>query len=420
MDIEKYLSKFYKFTKDPTLDTMYFLMNEFGNPHTKCKFIHVAGTNGKGSICEMLSNILIKQGYRVGKYISPYLVRFNENISVNNVQISDKEVEEIINKYDKIYDIKTKWFEVITSTAFIYFASKECDFVVLETGIGGVIDPTNIVNSLISVIANIGYDHMDVLGNTIEEITKHKAGIIKENSDTVFFKQDNKNINDIISQTCNTKNNELHLLKEEDITQYSYGIDFQKFNYKEYKNVEINLKGKKQIYNASVCLECMDILKNKGYDVSDIAVREGLKTVIHKARFEILNESPTIIFDGGHNENAIINLKETINQYYKNENKVFIISILKTKDYRTILKLLLDDKDAIYIFTSGNDKDRFFSKEELYYEAIKYINNDNTLIMRELNEAIDLAAKEHKNRVIFIIGSFYVYKTVIEKIEEYK
>lgn len=423
MDIEKYLSTFDKFTKDPNLDAMDFLMKEFGNPHEKLKIIHVAGTNGKGSVCEMLSSILVKTKYKTGKFISPHLVKFNDGIYINNKEIEDKEVSEIliplskaIDKYNKTHEVPVKWFEAITALSLIYFAKNNCDLVVLETGLGGTVDCTNIVSSIISVITNIGYDHIDVLGEKIEEIILHKAGIIKKDSETVVVYQ--KGITEIIEKVAKEKNSKLHIINIEDISNYSYDFDFQKFDYKEYKNIYINLKGKKQIYNASQVLECINILKTKGYEISDNSIQEGLKDVVHRARLEILKKSPLIVFDGGHNENAINNLKENIVQYFSNyDEKIYIISILKTKDYKKIVKLLVEDNDGdVFYFTDGNDKIKYVSKEDLYNEAIKYNKNKEMFFKKELKEAVAESINKYKNSAIFIIGSFYVYKDVINLI----
>ena len=268
MNIEQYLSKFSKVTENPTLEAMEWLMNEFGNPHKKTKFIHVAGTNGKGSICEMMSSILQNAGYKVGKFISPHLIRFNDTILVNGQEIADSEVEDILKKlskkidtYNNTHDTPVKWFEVITSLALIYFAKKECDIVVLETGLGGRTDCTNIVDSVVSIIANIGYDHMDILGNTLEEIASHKAGIIKQNSDTVMLFQND--ITPIIQKECKEKNSMLHIVNEENVSNYDYNEYYQIFDYKKYSQMEISLKGKVQIYNAAICIECADILNSK-------------------------------------------------------------------------------------------------------------------------------------------------------------
>lgn len=423
MNIEEYLSHFDKFTKDPTLDVMKYLMEKFGNPHKKLKCIHVAGTNGKGSVCEMLNNCLIEAGYNVGKFISPHLITFNDGICINNKPITNKEVEDIlisltkyIDEYNKAHEIPVKWFEVITSLVFIYFEKKKCDFVILETGLGGEVDCTNIAEPLISIITTIGYDHMDILGHKIEDIATQKAGIIKKNSETIFI--DQPEVTKIIMDKCKKENNKLNLINKNDITNYSYTDEFQCFDYKNYKNVEVNLKGKVQTYNASQCLEALEILKKKGYIIPETAIKNGLKTIVHRARMEKICDNPTIIFDGGHNENAIKNLKQNIEQYYKNQKRVYIISILKTKDHNTIIQELSEDKDAIFYFTDGIPERPYVPAKNLEKEANSYIERSRIKV-KTLEEAIKEAREIYKDRTIFIIGSFYVYKEVTNLFESY-
>ena len=422
MNIEEYLSHFEKFTKDPTLEAMKYIMEKFGNPHEKMKYIHIAGTNGKGSVSEMLSNSLIKSGYKVGKFISPHLIKFNDGICINNIQISDEEVEKIlvplskiVEEYNKTHKIPIKWFEVITSLAFIYFYKQKCDIAVIETGLGGTTDCTNIIHPMVSVITTIGYDHMDILGKTLNEISSHKAGIIKKDSDTVFINQ--PEITEVIQEKCKKEHNKLHLINPENIIDYKYNDYFQSFSYKKYKNIEINLKGKVQTLNATEAIETIDILNRKGFFISEKAIREGLKTVVHRARMEKICDNPCIIFDGGHNENAIKNLKQNVNQYYKNQQRVYIISILKTKDYSTIIKELLEDKDAIFYFTDGVIEKPYVEKEKLKEEAEQYIDS-NKINIASLEEALRQTKILYKDRVIFVVGSFYVYKKVMDILKD--
>ena len=221
----------------------------------------------------------------------------------------------------------------------------------LKLDFGGKYDCTNIADGIISIITDIGLDHMDILGNTIEEITKNKAGIIKYKKDTIMYEQDY--VTEIIKNTCREKQNNLHLINKNNIKNYSFDEKYQKIDYKKYKDILINLKGKCQIYNASLALECMNVLKEKGYEISDEAIKNGLKNIIHPARFETINNIPKIIFDGGHNENAVKNLKNMINMYYKENKKIYIISLLKSKDYKTVIKLLIENNNSdIFIFTN--------------------------------------------------------------------
>ena len=425
MDVKKFLSEFYKGTKKQTLDTVVYFMKKYNNPEKSLKIIHIAGTNGKGSCVEMISNVLTCAGYKVGKFISPHLVEYNERICVDNKEITDVELEELITelmpeveKYNKEHNNDVTLFELEIIMALIYFNRKNCDFVVLETGLGGLHDSTNIVNPIVSIITSIGYDHMHILGNTLPEIAAQKAGIIKENSNTIFIPQDDE-VNEIIEDTCKAKNNTLHLIKEQDISNYSYDENYQKFDYKNYKNILVNLKGKKQIYNASICLECMNILKDKGYTINENGIRKGLSTVIHRARFEKLYEKPTIIYDGAHNKPAMQNLINSVNMYYKNNKKVFIVSILKTKDYKSMLGELLQDKEAVYIFTSGNRTERYVQGEILANTA-KEVMKEANIQVKDLKDALEYVIKDCKNYTIFIVGSFYVYGDVIDMLKEYK
>ena len=425
MDIEKYLSNFYRGTKNPNLKVMKFLMEEFNHQENKLKAIHIAGTNGKGSVTEMITNVLIKEGYTVGKFISPHLIHYNERISVNNNNISDIEMEELINiinpsikKYNFENDIPVTLFELETTMALLYFKEKNCDFVVLETGLGGLYDCTNIINHpLVSVITSIGYDHMNILGNTLPEIAYQKAGIIKENSNTVICNQESE-VDNVFINECKRKNNILHIIKKTDISNYSFDNNFQYFDYKNYNNIIINLKGKVQVQNACLCLEVFEILNALGYNISFENIKNGLKTVIHKGRMEQLNDKPLIIFDGAHNEPAIKNLQDMIKMYYKEMKRIYIISILKRKDYTKMLRIIAEDKDATFILTSGNDTNIYVSSDDLY-ECMKQFTKNDKIYKKRLEDAIEYAKNANFDTVNFIIGSFYTYGTVINTINNF-
>ena len=422
INVQEYLSNFFRGTKKLTLNSMEYFMNELNHPEKNLKVIHIAGTNGKGSTTEMIANILINAGYKVGKFIGPHLIRYNERISIQNENISDEKMGEliesiqpIIDKYNKTNDRNITRFELLTVMAIIYFYQNNCDFVVMETGLGGLYDSTNIVNPIVSIITNIGYDHMHLLGNSLVEIAENKAGIIKQGSDTIFALSEENDVNNKIKEACEIKNNKLYVVKGQDIKNYSYDEKYQKFDYKEFKEVLVNLKGEKQLLNSSIAIECAKVLKEKDYNISDEAIRNGLKTVVHKARFETINNKPLMIFDGAHNKPAIENFINSVNMYYKNYERVYIISILKTKDYKTILKDLLNDEKSVFIFTSGNNKEKYVPKEELLKYAKMYTDNKK-LYCYDLENAIDIVKEEYKNSVIFFVGSFYIYGTVIKKI----
>ena len=398
-------------TKNQSVEKMKRIMEKLGNPQDNFKYIHVTGTNGKGSVIEMLNSILTKANLKVGKFISPHLICYNERISINGEYIRDEEIQEIFEEVQPIIEdenIELNFFEFFTMIALIYFYKQNVDIVLMEVGFGGLYDSTNIIHPMISVISSIGYDHMKVLGNTLEEIARQKAGIIKENSETVYIEQ-KLNIDDIIAETCKEKHNTLHMIQQSEIKNQRFENDREIFDYKQYHDIEVNLKGRKQIQNATLVLECCDILNKNGYFLSEEMIKNGLKTVIHKGRFEVIHQNPTMIFDGGHNEQAIQNLKETINLYYKKEKKIYIISVLKSKDYKTILDKMIEE-ESIYIFTNGNDK-KIYTDNHLMYTYARHMNQNVEIHEMELEKAVQFC-KEKADCVSFMIGSFYIYNDI--------
>ena len=425
MDVQKYLSGFFSGTKDPSLDAMQFFMKEYDNFNTKMNFIHIAGTNGKGSCTEMLTKILINSGYKVGKFISPHLIKYNERISINNEDISDLEMEELIielkvkiDKYNNSHNTKITLFELETTMALLYFYRKDVDIVVLETGLGGMYDCTNIVNPLVSVITSVGYDHMNILGNTLKEIAEQKAGIIKRNSYTVAFEQ-NKEIDNVIIEKCNKENNKLYLIENESIKNYKFTNKYQLFDYGNMKNIEVILKGVKQVQNSAICIQTIKILQLLGYCVSEENIRDGIKSVVHKARFETINNNPLIIYDGAHNESAIENFKNTIKACYPVNKKRYVVSILKRKDYKTVLKILLTDVNAEYIFTNGTGDEEYCSKTELESLAKSINPKIHKIFAMNLTDAIKTIYESEDDIANFIIGSFYTYGDVIKIINQF-
>ena len=398
---------------------MKHIMKVLGNPQDKLKYIHVTGTNGKGSFIEMLNSILIKSGLKVGKFISPHLVCYNERISINGKNIKDEEMQAIYEEIQPIIEkenIEISFFEFFTILAFVYFYKEKVDVVLMEVGLGGLYDSTNIIHPMISVITSIGYDHIQVLGDTLGEIAKQKAGIIKENSETVYMKQKSE-IDEIIIQTCERKQNRLHMIQKTDLQNERVKNGYEIFDYKQYQNIQVNLKGKRQTQNASLVLECCNILQKNGYVITEEAIRNGLKTVIHKGRFETIYENPTIIFDGGHNEQAIENLKETIDIFYKTAKKIYVISVLKSKNYKKIVEDILEE-DSVYIFTNGNDKNRYMNNH-LMFEYAKQVNKNVEIHEMELEDAVQFC-KSKTDFVSFIIGSFYIYEDVKKILESNK
>ena len=431
IDIEKFFSGFLNMTKNPTLDAMKFFMDVYDHVDEKLKIIHVAGTNGKGACVEIMANILIENGYSVGKFMSPHLIKYNERININNEDISDLDLSDLIIEimphidfYNQNHERKVTLFEIETTLALVYFYRKKVDFVILETGLGGLHDCTNIIKKpLISIITSIGFDHVNILGHSLVEIAQQKAGIIKKNSRTVFFEQ-NEQVNKIISGTARGRQNKLSFINKNEIKNYSFDFDYQKFSYKDFKNVMLNLKGKSQVKIACLCLESVKILRRMGYKIYKKNIVHALKNIVHRARFEILNQDPLIIFDGAHNKPAIKNLMSTINMYYKNNlARNYLICILKRKDYFGMLKILLEEKynsraNFIFISVNNGQKDFFVPAQELYEIANEIKNLDQKIYIKTFDEAIGDLFKNNQEQINFVTGSFYVYGEIITTIKD--
>ena len=414
--LDTYLDSFKQTTDFPSLDGTLYLLNSLDNPHKKLKFIHVAGTNGKGSIVEMLNNILINSNLKVGKFISPHLIRANESICINNTQIDNSSLPFYINKFTEVekefikkYNRTFTRFEIITALAIDYFYKNNTDIVILEVGLGGLFDCTNVITPIVSVFGSISFDHTQILGNSLKEIAVQKGGIIKENSKSVIFNQE---ATKYIQKIADEKNNTLKVIYENEISNYSFDKDYQYFEYENIK-YKINLKGKKQIENATTVLNVIKILRENNFNITNDTILNSLSNIIHPGRFETINKSPLVIFDGAHNDNALSNFMEAVNSLYKDIDKTFIVSIIKTKDYQKMINTLFNNyPNSTFIFTSGNNEKKFFSKETLYTYANDVKNKLDLNVILKKDEIINL--KNHiSNNVNFIIGSFYVYNTVI-------
>ncbi|MBP0979735.1 MAG: bifunctional folylpolyglutamate synthase/dihydrofolate synthase [Oscillospiraceae bacterium] len=425
-NIKKYFDGFNNETKDPSLDAMEYFMFEYNNFEKDMNFIHIAGTNGKGSCAQILNNILINSGLNVGKFISPHLINYNERITINNNEIFDREIEEFIKELEpkiKKYSLKNKTkitlFELETIMALLYFYRKNADIIILETGLGGLYDCTNIITRpIVSIVTSVGLDHTNLLGSTLTEIAFQKAGIIKKDSQSIFIEQEQE-VNNIFINQAKKKNNKFNLIKQDQILNYRFDLDYQYFDFENLKEIAVGLKGKAQIKNAAIAIKCSEILNKSGYNISEKNIRDGIKNTYHKARFEIINKEPLIIYDGAHNEPAIKNFLNTIDMYYKNNKRVYIVSILRTKDYKKIIEILMKDQDAEFIFTSGSAREKklYVTGEELYNTALKYKKNQ-ILSWGDLSQVIKNIIKNKLEKVYFCVGSFYIYPDVMDQINK--
>lgn len=406
-----------------SLENMINLMNEFMNIQDKLKVIHIAGTNGKGSVGAFLSEILKSSGYKTGRYISPTILEYTEKFQINGKFIEKNTFADICGQVKKAVDkivLQGKnhptVFEIETAVAFLYFYSEKCDFILLETGMGGKLDATNIIkNNICSVLTSISIDHTDFLGNSLEEITEEKCGIIKNGSPVVSVFQNDK-VMRVIEKNCEKKNARLIKVIKDSIVYNGIEDYCQIFNYKKYINIKIKLLGKFQIENASLAIEVVELLMEKGYNIIEKNIYSGLFNAVWPGRFQILRKTPVFVADGAHNADAAKRLAENLKLYFNNKRIVFIVGIFKDKDYKKIAALTAKSADKVFVFTLKNP--RALNAEILAKEFIKY--NKNVFIVSSVKDAVlKSIPAAGKNGVVVAFGSLS-YMGEIIKIAESK
>lgn len=417
----KFIEESHKFGMRLGLENSFKLLELLGNPQDKLKIVHVAGTNGKGSICSFISNVLISQGYKVGLYTSPYLETFTERIRLNGENIPQEDVARIVTLMkDKIeemvkdgYAYPTE-FEIETAMAFYYYCEQNTDYVVLEVGLGGRYDATNVVKSpLVSVIVSLSLDHIGVLGDTLEKIAYEKAGIIKENSIAVVYKQ-KPEAEKVIKEVCNEKNAKYFEADFNNMKIKKSDINSQVFDCEilgeKVEDMEISLIGEHQVNNAVLALTVIKILKEKrNVEISEEAIRDGLLTTKWPGRIEKIKENPTFIIDGAHNEDGAKSLSKALDKHFAGKKMTLLIGMLKDKDIDSVLQLLMDKFDKV--ITTTPDSDRSMSSEELRDKIKKYV--DDVISIPNIEDAVNYALDNAKeDEIIISAGSLYMIGTV--------
>lgn len=388
------------------LESPTVLLEVLGNPQKDLKFVHVAGTNGKGSVCNFLQSILLKAGYKTGKYTSPNMIDVCERICVDNEKISQNDMENLIAKVEKaaketekILGTMPTQFEIWTAAAFIYFKEKKCDIVVLETGLGGRLDATNVIDTpLLSVITRIDVDHTNYLGDTIEKITAEKCGIIKKGGKTITIKD---NLLSVIREKCENEQNELVVTKEPKVLS-PVGFN-ESFDYDDIENISLSLKGYNQIENATLAIESAKALK-----ISEKFIKEGLLSAIHPGRFEIMSENPLIVYDGAHNKNGFTSLLNNIERYFDTKDITFVCAFMKDKDIDEVFSMLDTYKKTCEIITTtvlNNERAEDFN---VLCEKFKKAGF-NATSAQNAKEALNIAKNKNKELIV-ICGSLYLYK----------
>ncbi|MCM3596411.1 bifunctional folylpolyglutamate synthase/dihydrofolate synthase [Metabacillus idriensis] len=407
-----------RFGIKPGLKRMTWMMEKLNNPHKHIRAIHVAGTNGKGSTIAYMRNVLQEAGYTTGTFTSPFLETFNERISMNGKPISDEEMLFLVNMIRPLADELEETelggpteFEVITAMAFYYFGRHEkTDILLLETGLGGTYDSTNIAEPILTMITSIGYDHMNILGNTIEEIAGEKAGIIKQGIPMLTSVADERALN-VIKKKANEMNASLYydsfpVLSHQPIPR---GERFEmKTPFSHYQNLEISMRGEHQVQNAALAVMALDYLRaNELFHIDEQHVIKGLLQTSWSGRFEQVSEYPAIIVDGAHNKEGVESLAAVMKRHYHGKKIHILFSALKDKEYAEMIDILSSIADSMHFTTF--DFPRAASAAELF-EACRHPKKD---FDEEWKSAFDKMMTAGEFGDIFLVtGSLYFISEV--------
>ena len=364
-----YLDELSKYGSVLGLDTIRGLLRELGNPQDDLKFIHIAGTNGKGSVLAYTSMILSEAGYRIGRYVSPTVVSYLERIQADGEWIPEErfaylteKVRDAIARMEAAGEHSPTVFEAETAIAFLYFKEMDCDLVVLEAGLGGELDATNIVkNTACAVFASISLDHIGVIGNTLEEIAENKAGIIKPGCAVISAEQ-KKSVREVLRSRAESMGLEFAEAGQAQVSSEDFrGI---RFSYKEFGDLYSPLAGKCQTVNAAAALETVRALRRMGYRISDGDVRRGIRKTVWSGRLTCVSEHPLLLLDGAHNEEAALRLRESMECYFPGRRLIFIMGVFRDKEYEKIADIMCPLASSVHT-VSLPDRKRTLTAEEL-------------------------------------------------------
>ena len=396
-----------------TTDNIKALLDIFDRPQDKLKIIHITGTNGKGSVASFIANALIENNYSVGKFTSPYITNIREEIEVNRKEISEEDfaniASEVRSKVEELDEKKifVSGFEILTAISYIYFSRKKLDFAVMEVGMGGRVDATNVMEKSIPVFCHIALDHANILGDTLEKIAREKGGIIKENSTVFSYPQNEEARQELkkISKEKSSSFNEFFLDEVRLISSDEFG---NKFDFRNHKNVEISLIGEHQALNASLALMVLDSLKEE-YKLDEEKIKLGFKKAANIGRTECLSRNPLVLVDGSHNLDSIEKIEKSVKKF-KYKNLILGFSLLKDKDHSNILKKI--EKIADKIVLTEIDNERFTDLDSLERE-FKSFSNKEIYAIKNRQEAVEktLALAEEDDMVLWC-GSLYLIKDI--------
>lgn len=395
------------------------LTKRLGNPQNSLRFIHVAGTNGKGTVTMVVASILKEAGYHVGAYTSPFVYQFGERIMVDGVPASEEEITKHTKRVKEVCEEMVAdglphptEFEIVTAIGFLVFASAACDFVVLEVGLGGRLDATNVIeNPLCTVITTIGYDHMQYLGNTLSEIAAEKCGIIKENVPVVTAFAQPEAAYTTIWEQCINKHASLTVA--EDVRILAHTTKGIRFSTDTVSDIFIPLAGTHMAKNASCGLSAVRILKTKGINIPDEAIRAGIEAVVHRGRFETVAENPLFILDGAHNIDGIRAFRETVDQTLFGKRIVLIAGMLQDKEYEKAMEMLSGLGEALITVSVPSPRT---TSAEVLAETARQFYKGPVMAAPSIPAAVDMAYQK-KPDAILAFGSLYMLGDIYQAVQ---
>ena len=410
MNIEQainYIHSLYRPGTVPGTHRVKQLLALLGNPEQDLKFVHIAGTNGKGSTAAMTASILCKAGYKAGLFTSPYIYRFHERIQMDGKQISDEKLLPLILKVKALADTMEEpptEFEFVTALALEYYRGENCPIVVLEVGMGGLNDATNAIPAPeVAVVTNIGLDHTDVLGDTLEKIAANKAGIFKEGSSAVVYRGSTE-VEAVYESICKKKNIPLRKADFETLQLRSHGLDGQVFDCGSRKNIRLPLLGDHQLHNAAVVLSVIDTLIEKGWVITEENIYEGMAQVSWPGRFDIVGRDPLFIIDGGHNPQCIEALVKNIRDYLTGRRVIVLTGVLADKDYGEMYRPVMELVEQFVCITPDNPRKLAASELAEHLTRAGAIATACETVDAGVAKAVALAGKDG---VILSFGSLY-------------
>jgi len=388
------------------------LMGSLGDPHKKLKFVHIAGTNGKGSTAAMLSSVLSEAGYTTGLYTSPYIHSFGERIQINGVPISDAEIIGVCSRLKEHVDLEQDpptTFEITTAMAFLHFYECQCDVVVLEVGLGGRLDATNIIDTPeLAIITAIDLDHMNELGDTIEKISAEKAGIIKKDGFVVSYPQV-ESVKQVIRDKCGQCAAKVVFVDDSAIIPLESGLYNQRFDFFDIRDLTIPLIGEYQLRNAAVVITAINVLRGRGWNIDDSSLQNGLLKTSWPARFEVMRHSPVFIVDGAHNRQGVQSAVDNLLRLFPNKKFLFLFGVLEDKDYMAMVDILIPHASRFLTLTP--DDPRAIPAEDLA-EFIRQ-RNASAAACESAEQGVRLAI-ESSDSIICALGSLYMIGHVRE------